>query len=167
MNRNWLTDWLYFPLWGRVLTFSLCSLLLLGALWLCGLRPALEKARMLDSLQQKQSARMQVGLRDLLLQPPLLLLEAEITRLNTALLPTEKTALSLAALIMHSGGTIETWQPNNQGGEVTMRMQWQGFLSALGYLSGLSARMVLSGFTLTEKQGALLVKLSLVLNDDL
>lgn len=50
MNRNWLTDWLYFPLWGRVLTFSLCSLLLLGALWLCGLRPALEKARMLDSL---------------------------------------------------------------------------------------------------------------------
>ncbi|MCX8958873.1 HofO family protein [Erwinia psidii] len=167
MSHNWLTGWLYLPLWWRVLTLLLGSLLLACALWWCGLRPMLHQAEVLNRMLWQQSAHNRLTQRALLRQPPPPLLEADITRLENALLPAKYGGGSLAALIAHSGGTMETWQPDNQGGELTVRMGWRGFLAVLAYLRGLSPGIVLSGFSLSEQEGLLLVRLSMVLNDDL
>lgn len=118
-------------------------------------------------MQWQQSTDNRVVLQGLLRQPPRFMLEGDIARLENDLIRTEHPGLSLTALIAHSGGTLETWKPDSQGGELTIQMQWQGFLAALQYLQGMSAGMALAGFTLRQQGETLLVRLSMVLDNDL
>lgn len=167
MSRNWPDGWLYLPFWWRVITLLLCGLLLAGGLWLCLLRPVLHQAESLSRMQRQQSADNRAILQGLLRRPPLLLLMDDIARLENELSPTTHSGLSLTALIARSGGTLETWKPDSQGGELTMQVQWRGFLAALQYLRELSAGMPLAGFTLRQQKGSLVVRLSMVLDNDL
>ncbi|MEW5291018.1 hypothetical protein ABW286_17835 [Erwinia papayae] len=166
MTRNLLIGWLYLPLWMRILHLLLSGTLVLTALWLGGMRPVLHQADELSATQRQHSARNQAMLRRLLRQPPLLLLESELVQLQQALLSVKRPAFSLDGLISSSGGTLEAWRPDNQGGELKMRLRWSEFQAVLQYLRSLSAGVMLTGFMLREQEGLLSVKLSLVLNDD-
>ncbi|WP_158780958.1 hypothetical protein [Pantoea sp. BAV 3049] len=160
-GQGWLIRWLHQPLWLRLSSVAFGSVLLALALWHFGVRPLWREAEALASQRRQQEQRYQGSLRALLHQPPLQSIDADIVRLQQALLPDKRQLLSLPVLIARAGGELELWQPAGQGGELTIKLRWQGVQAVLHYLSRLQSGVILPQFTLKAEQEQLHFRLIL------
>jgi len=162
--QQWLIRWLHLSRWIRMPGLACSGGLLALALWLYGLRPLQIQNNLLVSQHQQLAAHYQAALDVLLRQPSLRGIEADIIRLQQALLHDKRQTFSLSGLIASSEGQLVAWQPRGDGGELSIRLHWQAVLAVFHYLSQLQPGIALPQFTLRAAEGQLDFKLVLVLN---
>ncbi|KAB8312372.1 hypothetical protein EH228_07550 [Erwinia endophytica] len=163
-HQGWLIRWLHLSRWIRILCLVFSCGLLALALWQYGLRPLQRQNDLLVSQHQQLDGHYQKALRVLLRQPSLLSIEADIIRLQQALLADKRQAFSLSALIASTRGQLVAWQPGSDGGELSIRLRWPAVSAVLHYLSQLQPGIALPQFTLRAAENQLYFKLVLVLN---
>ncbi|MGE9552460.1 hypothetical protein ACQPT2_14850 [Erwinia amylovora] len=166
IDQGWLIRWLHQPLWLRLLSLVVGSALLALALWHFGLRPIRMEAEVFASQHHHQEQRYQASLRAVLSQPSLQSIEADIVRLQQSLMPEECPVFSLPVLIARGAGQLALWQPDGQGGELTIKLRWQGVQAVLHYLSKLQTGATLPHFNLRAEQEQLHFTMALGLDHE-
>ena len=160
-SNRWILAWLEAGYGLRLMTVLGGGAVLFFLLWLYGLHPVQQQRNQLARQEQQQSRQYQQRLQALRALPALSQLEQQYEQLNKSVITASGIRFSLPALLSASGGTLEHWQPEEEGGELALVLNWQQVMDLLNYLLQLNPTVSIPAWTLqgTSPQLRLLVKL--------
>ena len=148
MSNRWFDAWLQATIWWRVGTVLAANALVYVLLWQSWLHPIQQQQHRLAQQEQEQARRYQQQQHRLRTLPPLAELERQSEQLRTDISGQAGTPFALPTLLKVSGGVLEHWQPQDEGGELMLRLNWQQMMKLLDYLATLEPGITVSELTL-------------------
>ncbi|ROR08613.1 hypothetical protein [Erwinia sp. JUb26] len=148
MSNRWLTNWLAADIRLRMLGIIGAGALMALIMWQFWLRPVQHTSQRLDRQMQEQLSRYRQRLEALRRLPSLAMLEQQSAELSEQFVAQDGPHFSLPALLAASGGELEHWQPDENGGELAITLRWQQFTDLLDYLKTLRPAVSIPAVTL-------------------
>ncbi|MCU5771859.1 hypothetical protein N5923_08300 [Erwiniaceae bacterium BAC15a-03b] len=157
---EWLIRWQYAPRhWQWLTVLGVPLLLLIFSAW-WWLQPLRSHRQLLAKQYQQQYQHYQARLAQLIAQPTLLMQQQQNQQLLASLQAADSATFSLAAL-MADGAALEKWQPDAQGGELTLLLSWSHFQQTLAYLASRQPPVVINTLLLQRHGEQLRATISL------
>jgi len=161
MISRWLYRWCSLAFWLRTLLIAAAVGLAALTFWQGWQRPLQQKIVQLSGQQRQEAKRYRLLTEQFIKSASLTQTEAEIARLQQALRPTAQQPFSLLSLTKAAGGNLQSWQPNAQGGELTLALSWEQAQALFRYLSEQQAAIDFPLFSLKRVNEQLLLKMVL------
>lgn len=162
---EWLLRWQCAPQRWQWAILLASPLLLLSLLAWWQLWPLQQQSQRMMNQHQQLLLHYQARMAQLRAQPALETRQQQYQQLLDSLQPAAERAFSLVTLVAR-GGTIEKWQPEPQGGELTLLLSWPQFQQTLEYLATRQPPVMMQNFYLHRRHDQLRFTLRLDVTDE-
>lgn len=164
--NNLVLRWLWLPFWMQICIFLLISCVVAGGFWAFGgsavyqQRDALMRASLLEEHQYR------TVLSALRTGETLFQIDADILRLQQQRAQAEHHAFSLPEMLRQSGGELESWQPDRQGGRLLLNLDWAQFQALFHYFHQHAPAVTFPQFQLKRENDVLRLQLSVAFHHE-